>query len=132
MGNGEIQIGKGNRVVFNHVGAAGDCAVLKLNEGGKAVMNTNGSVAELYLNGVKQVPGTYSVGTHPGYFEGDGTLTVLNATGIGDVTTENFVYYRKGHLFLSDSCESVAVFDLEGKQYLVKADNRVAKIMVAE
>lgn len=150
LGNGEIQIGKGNRVVFNHVGAAGDCAVLKLNEGGKAVMNTNGSVAELYLNGVKQVPGTYSVGTHPGYFEGDGTLTVLNATGIGDVTTENFVYYRKGHLFLSDSCESVAVFDLEGKQlfqanhqkncrvvlpngvYLVKADNRVAKIMVAE
>lgn len=60
------------------------------------------------------------------------------------MTPENFVYYRKGHLFLSDSCESVAVFDLEEKQlfgriikncrvvlpngvYLVKADNRVAK-----
>lgn len=42
LGNGEIQIGKGNRMVFNHVGAAGDRAVLKLNEGGKAVMNTNG------------------------------------------------------------------------------------------
>lgn len=76
FGKGHIKAGHENKVIFNHVKAAGDSLVLTLTESAKAVLNANVEVKRMVLNGTAMEAGEYSIATHPNFFEGGGKITV--------------------------------------------------------
>lgn len=150
FGESEIIIGKGNKVIFNHTQAAGKNTSLELNEGAKAQMNAHATVGKLILNGTEYKSGTFSATTHPGYFEGEGTLTVKDSeTGIEtDHAENNQIIYLDGALYLNNICRQITIFDIQGRTlfqknnckqlpvrldkgiYIIKLDNCTSKLAI--
>ncbi len=76
FGTGKFVAGDFNRVILNHKFCVTDTLDLTLEGSGIAELKTLVVVKGFYLNGVKQENGTYSSVTHPGVFEGEGSLVV--------------------------------------------------------
>jgi hypothetical protein len=80
FGNGKIDVGHKNRVIFNHQNAVSGKLDITVSDDARIVLQSNLLVENYILNGLGVIAGNYSAATNPELYEGSGTLTVGSDT----------------------------------------------------
>jgi hypothetical protein len=120
FGSGKINMGSGNKVCFSHANAGGPLTELTLAAGTKAIMTTNGTVGKLTLGSTEYTSGAFNATSHPDYFEGTGTLTVSDETGLTPNISDIYrVFYDGNALILNKPVETLEVFNYLGQRRLL-------------
>lgn len=80
FGHGKINVGRKNRVIFNHQQAVSGKLDITISDDARIVLQSNLLVENYILNGLSVIAGNYSAATNPELYEGSGTLTVGSDT----------------------------------------------------
>jgi hypothetical protein len=80
MGQGNTTVKNGAALVFDADNAFSVKSVLRIENGGKVILNSPVTLNELYINGAMMTQGVYNNASHPEVFTGSAAITVGRPT----------------------------------------------------